>query len=195
MINVTNHALRRYIERIKECEKSCVEQNLNLNKEQYQIDLNKMFEQSRLIYTGRFNDKYTETNFRLVDNIILITDLRDTKIITLYRVEYGIDRETDLMIIENLLRKLDKTEKEYINIMDEISFEKEKLLAEREGLVSEIETLKGTLDTMNESLKVLSKYIDTFSYKEKQAKSEMEIIAKKIVYSSIYRKEMLECIN
>ncbi|WP_219715439.1 hypothetical protein, partial [Clostridioides difficile] len=90
MINVTNHALRRYIERIKECEKNCVEQNLNLNKEQYQKDLNKMFEQSRLIYTGRFNDKYTETNFRLVDNIILITDLRDTKIITLYRVEYGI---------------------------------------------------------------------------------------------------------
>lgn len=195
MINVTNHALRRYIERIKECEKNCVEQNLNLNKEQYQIDLNKMFEQSRLIYTGRFNDKYTETNFRLVDNIILITDLRDTKIITLYRVEYGIDRETDLMIIENLLRKLDKTEKEYINIMDEISFEKEKLLAEREGLVSEIETLKETLDTMNESLKVLSKYINTFSYKEKQAKSEMEIIAKKIVYSSVYRKEMIECIN
>lgn len=195
MINVTNHALRRYIERIKECEKNCVEQNLNLNKEQYQKDLNKMFEQSRLIYTGRFNDKYTETNFRLVDNIILITDLRDTKIITLYRVEYGIDRETDLMIIENLLKKLNKTEKEYINIMDEISSEKDKLLAEREGLTSEIETLKKTLDTMNESLKVLSEYINTFSYKEKQAKSEMEIIAKKIVYSSIYRKEMLECMN
>lgn len=195
MINVTNHALRRYIERIKECEKNCVEQNLNLNKEQYQIDLNKMFEQSRLIYTGRFNDKYTETNFRLVDNIILITDLRDTKIITLYRVEYGIDRETDLMIIENLLRKLDKTEKEYINIMNEISSEKDKLLAEREGLTSEIETLKETLDAMNESLKVLNKYINTFSYKEKQAKSEMEITAKKIVYSSVYRKEMIECIN
>lgn len=195
MINVTNHALRRYIERIKGCEKKCVEQNLNLNKEQHQTDLNKMFEQSKLIYTGRFNDKYTETNFRLADNIILITDLRNTKIITLYKIEYGFDREIDLNIIGSLIRKLDESEKEYLSIMEEVSSEKEKLEAKRENLASEIKTLKETLDTMNESLMALDKYIDKFSYKEKQAKSEMDITARKIVYSNVYRKEMLECVN
>ncbi|EGT3641058.1 TPA: hypothetical protein UL242_002350 [Clostridioides difficile] len=195
MINVTNHALRRYVERIKKCEKNCIEQDLNFNKEQHQKDLTKMFEQSKLIYTGRFNDRYTETNFRLVDNIILITDLRDTKIITLYKIEYGFNREIDLTIIRELIKKLDRHEKEYISIMQETSSEKEKLEADRENLVSEIKTLKEALDAMNESLIALNKHIDTFSYKEKQAKSEMDITAKKIVYSNVYRKEMLECIN
>lgn len=95
-----------------------------------------MCEQSKLIYTGRFNDKYTETNFRLADNIILITDLRDTKIITLYKIEYGFDRETSfcykngekVILDEQYPQEFwDLVLKEFQKMLNVIDFEKHSL--------------------------------------------------------------------
>lgn len=193
MINVTKHALRRYVERFKSVEKDSIEQNINSNKEQYQQDLDKMFQNSRLIYTGKFNDKHNETNFRMVDNIILITDKIDTKIITLYRIDFGFDRDVDLTIIKSLIEKLNIAEDKYLKSIDLIKEEKDSLLSKRETLIYEIETIEETLKTMKSSLKSLDGYIKDFGYQEKQAKTDMDLIAKKIVYSNIYRKEMMEC--
>lgn len=193
MINVTKHALLRYVQRFKGVDKNEVEQSINLNKDQYINELNKMFDNSRLIYSGKFNVKHTDTNFRMVDNIILITDVIDSKIITLYRIDFGFDRDVDCSIIDSLIKKLDIAEEKYISIMENVKTEKDKLLSQRDSLKIEIDTLKGTLNSMNESLKSMDEYIKNFGYEETQAKTDMDLIAKKIVYSNVYRKEMMEC--
>lgn len=194
MINITKHCYFRYAERIKNVPKDELEKDITFNKDMYHIELNKMFENSRLIYTGRFNDKHSETNFRISDNIILITDKSDSKIITLYRVEFGFDRDVDIVILKSLIDKLETAEDEYIRTIGEVTLEKDRVITSRDNLQEEIKELEDRLKIMKESLFVMNNYIDKFSYKEKIAKSEMETIAKKIVYSNIYRKEMEECL-
>ena len=193
MINVTKHALRRYAERFKSIDKELIEQQITLNKDHYQSDLDKMFTNSRLIYTGKFNDKHNKTNFRIVDNIILVTDIMDTKIITLYRIDFGFDRDIDLSITKSLITRLNEAETIYLDTMEKINEEKESLEAKRDGLKEEINTFKQTLKAMEDSLNAMDTYIKNFGYEESQAKSEMDLIAKKIVYSNTYRKEMHEC--
>lgn len=193
MINVTRHAYTRYAERIKLVEKEDLETSLIVNKDQYHLDLDKMFQNSKLIYTGQFNDKHSEANFRIVDNIILITDIADTKIITLYRVDFGFDRDVDLTILTSLLEKLNFAEEEYIGAIEEVNEEKVRVVTNRDNLKLEIEQIEEQLKYMKESLEIMNSYVDKFDYKERVAKTEMNSIAKKIVYSNIYRKEMMEC--
>lgn len=194
MINVTTHCYKRYVERIKEVEFDSIEQHIQMNKNQYHTEIDKMFENSRKIYTGRFNDKHNETNFRIADNIILITDKLDTKVITLYRVEFGFDREVDVIILKSLIEKLNIAEELYLESIEEVNQERERVVTNRDNLSMEIEALKESLKAMEESLEVMDNYIEKFDYKETQARLEMDTIAKKIVYSNIYRKEMTECL-
>lgn len=194
MINVTAHCYKRYVERIKEVEFDSIEQHIQMNKNQYHTEIDKMFENSRKIYTGRFNDKHNETNFRIADNIILITDKLDTKVITLYRVEFGFDREVDVIILKSLIEKLNIAEELYLESIEEVNQERERVVTNRDNLSMEIEALKESLKAMEESLEVMDNYIEKFDYKETQARLEMDTIAKKIVYSNIYRKEMAECL-
>lgn len=194
MINVTAHCYKRYVERIKEVEFDSIEQHIQMNKNQYHTEIDKMFENSRKIYTGRFNDKHNETNFRIADNIILITDKLDTKVITLYRVEFGFDREVDVIILKSLIEKLNIAEELYLESIEEVNQERERVVTNRDNLSMEIEALKESLKAMEESLEVMDNYIEKFDYKETQARLEMDTIAKKIVYSNIYRKEMTECL-
>lgn len=194
MINVTAHCYKRYTERIIEVEFDSIDQHIQMNKNQYHIEIDKMFENSRKIYTGRFNDKHNETNFRIADNIILITDKLDTKVITLYRVEFGFDREVDVIILKSLIEKLNIAEELYLESIEEVNQERERVVTNRDNLSIEIEALKESLKAMEESLEVMDNYIEKFDYKETQARLEMDTIAKKIVYSNIYRKEMTECL-
>ncbi|MGL5649829.1 MAG: hypothetical protein ACRDDY_18520 [Clostridium sp.] len=62
----------------KRVELDKVQSDIIENKDIYHVELDKMFNNSKLIFTGRFNDKHGITNFRLADNIILITDAYDT---------------------------------------------------------------------------------------------------------------------
>lgn len=194
MINVTKHAYLRYSERIKEVDLKDVNEDIVVNKNIYHIELDKMFENSRIIYSGKFNDKHSETNFRIADNIILITDKMDTKIITLYRVEFGFGRDIDVVILKSMIEKLNVAEVEYLTSIEEVNEEKERVVSSRDVLIKEIEEMKNSLKIMEESLTTMNDYIDKFNYKERIAKTEMETIAKKIVYSNIYRKEMEECL-
>ena len=87
MINATKHARERYAERIKGIEKDAIKSNVAMYGNDYEKDLNKMYDNSRLIYTGRFQT-HKECQYRLADDIILVMDKIDQNLITLYRVDY-----------------------------------------------------------------------------------------------------------
>lgn len=194
MINITKHAFKRYAQRFKGIDKNNIDANITFYKDMYQTELDKMFENSRLIYTGKFNGNET-TNFRLVDNIILVTDLVDSKIITLYRIDFGFDREIDKMITEDLIRKLNQAEEHYINKECEIEKEEEKLNSQLDDMSIDIQCMEETLNNTKESYKALKIYRDSFINEKEIAKSKMNLIAKKLIYSNEYRKQMVEAMD
>jgi hypothetical protein len=191
-MNVTTHCLKRYAERFKNISKDELERNIIINKELYIEELNKMFSFSKLIYTGRFKDTNENTNYYIVDNIILVVDLSNTKIITLYRIEFGFDRAIDKSILIGLLEQLDQAETEYINAMDIVKEQKNdmdyKILSLEEDISSTIELL----NTLKTSLNELKSMKQSITLEEDKCRITRDKIAKKLVYSNIYRNAMEE---
>jgi hypothetical protein len=191
-MNITIHCLKRYAERFKNISKDELERNIIINKELYIEELNKMFSFSKLIYTGRFNDTNENTNYYIVDNIILVVDLSNTKIITLYRIEFGFDRAIDKSILIGLLEQLDQAETKYIKAMDIVKEQKNdmdyKILSLEEDISSTVELL----NTLKTSLNELKNMKQSITLEEDKCRITRDKIAKKLVYSNIYRNAMEE---
>lgn len=197
-INITRHAMERYAEKIKNVQKNEINLKINQNAELYKEELNKMFEQSKIIYTGVMtspeNIKQTkdDVNYRLVDNIILITDLQDTKIITLYRIEFGFGRNSDKLLLNNLLEELDEKDTTYLKSMESVQQDKDSIQYNIFQLENEIQALRESLKALEDSKKGLEEYSKSITQKETLAKADRDCIARKIIYSIHYRKAVDE---
>ena len=189
-MNITNHGLKRYAERFKNVPVADLDSDIITNKELYTEELNKMFGFSKLIYTGRFNETNENTNYYMVDNIILVTDLASTKLITLYRIEFGFGREVDKGILKNLSEQLDEAETEYIKAMEVTEENKNDMEYKIFSLEEEILSQKELLSTMEQSLDELKKLKKSITIEEDKSRIVRDKIAKKIVYSNIYRNAM-----
>lgn len=191
-MNVTNHGLKRYAERFKNVPREDLERDIIVNKDLYVEELNKMFSFSTLLYTGKFNEVNENTNYYMVDNIILVVDLANTKIITLYRIEFGFGREADKSVLEVLLKELDEAETEYVNAMDVTKEQRDevdyKILSIEEDIASTLELL----NTLKFSLAEVKGLKQSVTIEEDKCRIARDKIAKKLVYSNIYRNAMKE---
>lgn len=187
-MNVTKHAINRYCERFKGISKQDLPLITQSEKELYEQELNKIINNAHVVYTGTFNENNQITNYWLVDNIILVTDTANTKIITLYRIEFGFDREIDITILTNLKEQLEKADTKYIEAMNEVQEKKDKLDNDAINIKEQIKSLEEQLKSMKSGLKGIEEYKKTITIEETKAKTERDIIAKKIIYSNIYKK-------
>lgn len=191
MINITKHALKRYVERFVSTDKEQVQDLINANKDLYEKELIKMFDHSRHLFSGKFNTKVTQASFWLADDIILVTDTEHTKIITLYRVEYGFSKSINKSILKDLRREHEVSKEKHNQVRLEIAKDKSRLLNDRDNLELEIEKLEKSLKATIESRNALNTYIKDFFVGEIKAREEMDLVAKKIVYSVNYKLEVL----
>ena len=186
-MNITKHCLQRYLERFKGINKQDFGAILQDKKELYETELNKMISNATMIYTGTFNENNQMTNYWIADNIILVTDIANTKIITLYRIEFGFDREIDKTILSNLKGQLEDADIKYIQAMEEVKEKKDKLDNDSIIIKEQIKSLEEQLKSMKSGLKGIEEYKRTITIDEMKAKTKRDIIAKKIIYSNIYK--------
>lgn len=191
-MNITKHAYSRYIERFKGVDKQDIGALTQDEKTLFEAELNKMFDRATMIYTGTFNEKNSITNFWIVDNIILVTDVANTKLITLYRIEFGFDRGIDKTILASLTEQLGEADDKYINAMQEVQEKKDKLDIDALNIKEKMASLQEQLTALKCGLKGIEEYKKTITVEEVKAKTERDIIAKKIIYSNIYKKAVDE---
>lgn len=192
MINCTKHSLEQYARRIKLIDKEDIKSSIVVNGEIYEKDLNKMYDNSKIIYTGTFSKKHNCANFRLVDNIMLITDKNDQNIITLYRIDFGFGRNTDKVILENLLKELNEDKAVYMQKKEQVDRERERLGTEYSQLLLDISAKKNEIESLEEYKKSLEQYMDTYGVDAIEAKEKMDEVARKIVYSIEYKNSIKE---
>lgn len=191
-MNVTKHCIQRYAIRFKDIDKKDLGAITQAEKELFETELNKMIDRATMIYTGTFNEKHQVTNFWVVDNIVLVTDVANTKIITLYRIEFGFDRTIDKTILENLREQLEGADEVYIKAMQEVQEKKEKLDIDAISIKEQIASLQEQLSALQSGLKGIEEYKKTITVDEVKARTNRDIIAKKIIYSNIYKKSVDE---
>lgn len=200
MVNVTKHALERYALRFKKVPYNEVKHKAFENKELYSEELNKMFNNSKLIYNGKISGKMTnntnntneEVNYRLAGDICLVLDTVESKIITLYRVDFGFDMKTNRVILSSLIENLEEAETLHLEAMESTRQQKDALSLQALQLEEEINNLKMALKSLEENLQNIKSLEKEISSEEIISKLNYDKIAKQIVYSINYKKAMEE---
>lgn len=194
MINATKHARERYASRIKGVEKNAIKSNVVMYGAEYEKDLNKMYDNSRLIYTGKFQN-HNECNYRLADDIILVVDKQEQNLITLYRVDFNFTKKINKSILQDLIQELNEREEAWLSEKAKAEETNNGLDNEKALLELNIEAKTQELKDLQERLKALNEYMKTTNADEISAKEKMDDIARKIVYSIDYKKSMQETLE
>lgn len=93
MLEITKHAEERFAQRIMDyTEKLDINAYITLHKDTIAQRINKMVEYGEIIFSGKIKDG-TSINVILKDTWILLTDRRNEKVITLYKVDLIKDDE------------------------------------------------------------------------------------------------------
>lgn len=119
MLKITAHAIVRYAERIKKVRviKHDLHNISNKKIEQYRKEINKIYQFSKVIYVGEFKN-HSKACYRIADDIMLVTNIKDNTIITLYRVDFGLlDRKENKKVKEDILYKLEDEKKNMRRIL------------------------------------------------------------------------------
>ena len=194
MINATKHARERYASRIKGVEKNAIKSNVVMYGAEYEKDLNKMYDNSRLIYTGKFQN-HNECNYRLADDIILVVDKQEQNLITLYRVDFNFTKKINKSILQDLVQELNEREEAWLSEKAKAEETNNGLDNEKALLELNIEAKTQELKDLQERLKALNEYMKTTNADEISAKEKMDDIARKIVYSIDYKLSMQETLE
>lgn len=194
MINATKHARERYASRIKGIEKSALKANVTMYGAEYEKDLNKMYDNSKEIYTGKFQN-HNECRYRLADDIILVVDKQEQNLITLYRADFNFGKNINKDILKSLVQELNEKEEAWLSEKAKAEEINGGLNDEKTLLEMNIEAKTQELKDLQERLNALKDYMKTTNADEIEAKEAMDEVARKIVYSIDYKKSMQEIIG
>ena len=194
MINATKHARERYASRIKGIEKNALKSNVTMYGAEYEKDLNKMYDNSKEIYTGKFQN-HNECKYRLADDIILVVDKQEQNLITLYRADFNFGKNINKDILKSLVQELNEKEEAWLSEKAKTEETNGGLNDEKTLLEMNIEAKTQELKDLQERLSALKEYMKTTNADEIEAKEAMDEVARKIVYSIDYKKSMQEIIG
>lgn len=195
MINIKKHAKQRYIERILGITDTQDIKVALVDMDERIIDhVNKMFEHASFIYKGQIGDNTTK-NFYLVDNIVLVTDVGNTCVITLYKCSFGFGDSTDRFIIKSEIEQITALHEELNKIEVDIG-------EFVEAKQTEISTIDAKIRATEEQIKQL-RTMKSAAEGEIEAKratrtfnmKEIENRAVRICNSIEYRRDLKESVS
>lgn len=152
---ISNHCKQRYAERIMGKDDNIdINRFITLNEEKIQSDISKMINYGELIYTGRQTQKDGKGNIVdvfLKDNWVILVDSRTKNVITLYRIDLGLDEEFNKLYVSKMMEKLNaykenlanvqKQTQEESNTYKEMIDEAEATIRDYKGMIKNLEGL------------------------------------------------------
>ena len=107
--NISKHASERYAERIMGKENVDVNRFVALNEDKIKIDINKLISYGELIYTGKQSQKDGKGNVidvYLKDCWVVLVDSRAKNVVTIYKIDLGLDDEFNKAYVSKMMEKL-----------------------------------------------------------------------------------------
>jgi polyhydroxyalkanoate synthesis regulator phasin len=148
-MEITKHAIKRYVERIEEIKEELeVNRYITMNSDLVKERIQKIYEYSKWIYKGQIGTDKTTANFYIKDDIILVGDVQETKIYTLYRIDFGFPAKTTKVIIKDLIDAIDDTRLK----LDEAQKDVEEYIEEKRH---EVDSLDLEINNLRRQIKIL----------------------------------------
>lgn len=138
--HISNHAKQRFAERIMGRDNTYDVNKFILEHEaKIQTDICKMVEYGDLIFTGKQSQKDGKgkvVDVYLNDCWVVLVDNKSMNVITLFKVDLGVDDDFNRQYIEKMMEKLNRNKEELDGVQAQILEENE----EYRGFIEEAET-------------------------------------------------------
>lgn len=152
---ISNHAKQRYAERIMgKDDKIDANSFVTLHEEKIQTDINKMLQYGELIYTGRQlqkDSKGSVIDVYLKDCWVLLADNKTKNVITLYKIDLGLDDEFTKVYISKMMEKLNQSKNKLQDIQNQVQTESnmyKQMVDEAEAQIKEYRTMIKNLEEL-----------------------------------------------
>ena len=184
MYVISKHARERYAERIMDREsKTDIARYANENEEKITLDVNKMIEYGKEIYQGKqFRDgKNCNITVILKDFWIILCDAPRNTVVTLYKIDFGLDDEFTKTYVDKMMGKLsaakEKLSNEVVKIRQEIQ-DYAILIENNKMLINGYKTKINTLEALN---KAYQEVVDNNNVLISVAEEEVTDIINKLI--------------
>jgi hypothetical protein len=143
-MNLTNHIKERYVERIVGIsDKNEIKQYIAQHDTEVSESILKLKEYANLIYTGNIGDDSNGIcNFYIRNNIILLTDVTDSCLVTLYKVDLPYPEKTNRIVIQDIVAAMEELRSELACTKASIDISEEKRQHEISLISDDISILK-----------------------------------------------------
>lgn len=152
---VSKHARERYAERIMgKDDNADITRFITLNEEKIKTDINKLIHYGQLIYTGKQSQKDGKgciVDVYLKDCWIVLADNKSKNVITLYKIDFGLDDEFNKMYISRMLEKMNKYKEDFDIVQQQVQEESNtyrEMINDAETQIKEYRTMIKNLEEL-----------------------------------------------
>ena len=174
--SISNHAKQRYAERIMGKDTTIdVARYVTLNEEKIKTEINKLINYGSLIFTGR---QQKEGKSKLIDVYlkdcwVVLADSKEKNVITLYKIDLGLDDEFNKAYISKMVDKLNTAMATFEETKAQVDCENNEfreIISEAETQIKEYKTIIKNLEDLCSGYKMI---IDNNCVKTAQANKKI----------------------
>lgn len=188
-MEISNHVEKRYAERIMDkSDKTDITVFIQNHKDKIKEDIEKMIEYGELIYTGRSLTDYNKeiTDVYIKDTWVLIVDNKKNKVITLYSIDLGLDKEFNQLYISKLMNQLREKKEEFEtqkqSIQENIDQYNE-LIRENSDIIADY---KKTIKSLEEQNRLYGEMIESFNTNISIAESGVRDVVARLIGKKVF---------
>lgn len=182
---ISKHAKERYAERIMGKEDDIdINRFITLNEDKIQTDINKMIAYGELIYSGKQTQKDGKGNVIdvfLKDCWVVLADNKSTNVITLYKIDLGLDDEFNKAYISKMMDKLNANKETLASVQQQVQTELntyKEMISDAENQIKEYRTMINNLEDLCEGYKLI---INNNSVKVVQANKDVTDVVNTLI--------------
>lgn len=182
---ISNHCEMRYAERIMDKDnKNDINRFIVENKEKIKTDINKMINYGECIYIGQQSQKDGKgkvLNVYLNGFWIILVDIKSEIVVTLYKIDLGLDDEFNKMYISKMMDKLNESKAALENVQLKVQSESNmyrELINDAEAQIHEYKSMIKNLEGLCEGYRSI---IDNNTIKVSQANRNVADVVNQMI--------------
>ena len=197
-MEITAHAYERYAERImKKEDKRDINVFIAQNEAKIKTDIEKMIQYGTLLYSGKTNCgqkssspmaryEHSPVNVYQNDLWILLEDAINHKVITLYKIDLGLDEDFNKIFLDKMLERLQKAKEEKEEVQNSVNIEcvtYKQLIKENEDHINQYKGYIKNLETLNADY---NKVVEDLHVKNAVADQNIRDIISKLIGKKVF---------
>ena len=174
---ISKHAKERYVERIMNKEDmGDINRFIAGNEEKIKMDINKLIHYGEMIYTGKQSTRDGKGNVidvYLKNTWVILVDGKSEVVVTLYKIDLGLDDEFNKTYISKMMEKLNKNKEALDIVQSEVQVESDMYKEYIDDAETQIREYKAMIKNLEELCEGYQTIVDNNVVKVSQAKKEV----------------------